>query len=341
MSGDITTPDIDQGVGPSAGVEVMIENTERESNRLKLISRRQEITNFSRVMEYMVSGGMAGVELYWDVSKFPDHYSANGFTAYTRETVAVLQNEALFTQLGDILEIGIGSGIIRLTLATLEPMLKAKPIKKIVRQTMHNEIVNRLVTKTVGGDRSRELAETGELNMLTDDEQFWTALVPWTIVKAAHSLGLISLGANDHIGAPVVFMLKGQALAAAALIITHYGSKHLPDIIDFTRKTFGNVGSLAHRTLEKTDIIVRQLENKTKNSETDIWLENANQNLDSFVAMIENWKKGLSKYDPDKVVDLLWNRIVGERGSNALSRIAVEHEVEASELSVSREEIEK
>lgn len=61
----------------------------------------------------------------------------------------------------------------------------------------------------------------GEL--MSDDATFWTSLLVPLILKAAHSMGWISIfGIHDRVNDPVPHMLVGQIVAAVVLSGFHY-----------------------------------------------------------------------------------------------------------------------
>jgi len=62
---------------------------------------------------------------------------------------------------------------------------------------------------------------------IPDEACFWASLASTVTVKAAHSLGYISLfGIHDHMANPVPEMLFGQGVAAVVLAASHYAGKH-------------------------------------------------------------------------------------------------------------------
>jgi hypothetical protein len=167
---------------------------------------------------------------------------------------------------------------------------------------------------------------------MSDDTQFWTALIPWTVVKAAHSLGLVSLGAHDHIGAPVPHMLIGQAFAVASLVAVHYGTKNAEEIVAFTRDVFNETGKLSIVAQQNFDSRFNQFEQSAKQG-----MSNAGSAIDtklnSLSSMMSSWTKKMDEYDPGKVIpsaDHVWRKILGERVWNALGSIGVENDKDIS-----------
>lgn len=94
---------------------------------------------------------------------------------------------------------------------------------------------------------------------IPDDIQFLASLVPWTIIKAIHSLGYISLfGIHDHMDNPVPGMLFGQAVAATVLTAAHFGIKNRAQIKDFAHKSTALAGNLASRTASLAGMKIKE-----------------------------------------------------------------------------------
>lgn len=333
MSVDQVKPDIDQGLGLSTGAEVLIDNLERESNsvdRLEKTRKRKGILTYERLTEFLLTNTYFGLESYYDIHKVPENYT--WLLGTTRENTPIPnltpEIKQMFDSMGDVLEISVGSGIVRFSLAVVEEIVKTEPIKKIVRNAMSHDGMKKVLTKVIGPEKTDELAISGEIKM-SDDSQFWAALVPWTIVKAAHSLGMISLGANDHIGAPVPHMLIGQAFAVATLAGVHYGTKHSDEIVKMASKVFEDAKKNSQTTLEGLETYAYMAMYGIE----DI-LSDGTKVIEMMSQTMAKWDNKMDNFDPEKIIpsaDLVWRKILGERVWAALGRNAVEHIVEVSE----------
>lgn len=263
------------------------------------------------------------------MTKVPENYT--WLTGITRETAPKLALSPamadMFNSLGDVLEISVGSGIVRFSLAVVEEIVKSEPVKEVVRKAMTHSALNKMVEKTIGLEKTNELSKTGEIKM-SDDTQFWIALVPWTVVKAAHSLGLVSLGAHDHIGAPVPHMLIGQAFAVASLVATHYGTKNAEEIVAITKNIFNKTSMLVNGV--KRDIsndlsqFRRSAEIKSSSASEII-----DARFDSMSRTMDEWMEKMADFDPSKSIpdpEKVWKKILGERIWKSIASINIEHD---------------
>ncbi len=309
-------------------------NPERESkgiDRVEKVRKRWGILTYERLSEFLLTNLFFGVESYYDISKVPENYTPwTGITEATAPKLDLMPETAqMFDSLGDVLEISVGSGIVRFSLAVVEEIVKSEPVKKIVRTAMEHQGLRNLVGKTIGDEKTNELAVSGEIKM-SDDAQFWAALVPWTVVKAAHSLGLISLGANDHVGAPVPHMLIGQAFAVASLVAVHYGTKNAEEIADLTSKIFNKTNKLTGDFQRNINSGLNQFGERTKLKMTDV-SHRIDIKLESISQTMAEWTKKMDEFDPSKVIpspEQVWKKILGERVWNALGRLGVESDVD-------------
>jgi hypothetical protein len=72
---------------------------------------------------------------------------------------------------------------------------------------------------------------------IPDEACFWASLASTVTVKAAHSLGYISLfGIHDHMANPVPEMLFGQGVAAVVLAASHYAGKYNESVKDLASR---------------------------------------------------------------------------------------------------------
>lgn len=189
------------------------------------------LVNPQRAVGYVITCLMYGYEMGHDITLYPEKYrltpdQAGGGPASlpTDPTTRLVIDNS-----GDVLEIAVGSGIIRFLFA----------------------LTNETIRKTTGKE-------------IPDDIQFWASLAPWAFVKAIHSLGYISLGINDHMDNPVPGMLFGQALAATVLIGTHYAVKNREQIKDFAVKSVKTTSELASRTANKTKTKLKETQTAIK-----------------------------------------------------------------------------
>lgn len=305
---------------------------QRESKRIGRVEKarkRYGILTSERLSEFLLTNLFFGLESYYDISKVPENYT--WLTGITRETAPKLAlspaTAEMFNSLGDVLEISVGSGIVRFSLAVVEEIVKSEPVKLVVRNAMKHEALKSLVEKTIGTEKTEELSMSGEIKM-SDDSQFWAALVPWTVVKAAHSLGLISLGAHDHIGAPVPHMLIGQAFAVASLVAVHYGTKNSEEILALTNNIFNKTSELASDVQQNISSGFGKFQRRTKLNMSNAF-DLIDTKFDSMSRTMADWSRKMNEFDPSKVIpspDQVWNKILGERVWNALASMAVEND---------------
>lgn len=309
----------------AGGVEIRRLKVDREER----IRKRIGMLTYERFNEFLLTALFSGTELYFDMEKYLLKMPSNSNYSYLFPKMgeADLSPTVVerFNSMGDIFEITVGSGIIRFSLAIVEEIFKSAPAKLLVRNVMQDNRMQRLGEKLIGTEKISELARTGEITM-SDDAQFWISLVPWTIIKAAHSLGIISLGAHDHIGAAVPHMLIGQAFAVASLVATHYGTKNFDAILGLTKKVFTDLNDSAVSMKQKFDGLGDKVGQNLNDATNGV--DEALFHLDK---KMNDWMMRIDEFDPRKVIpssDQVWKNILGERIWNALGLLGVENEKE-------------
>lgn len=293
------------------------------------VRKRWGILTYERLSEFILTNIFFGLESYYDITKVPENYTE--FFGVTRESVAKLaltpEVANMLNSMGDVLEISVGSGMVRFSLAVVEEILKSGPVKQLVVNTLQHVQFKNLLERSIGKEKTDELSRTGEIKM-SDDAQFWAALIPWTVVKAAHSLGLISLGAHDHIGAPVPHMLIGQAFAMASLIGVHYGTKNSDNIIHVTRDVFCKTKDMANDMRQDLSRRYDGFEATLLQGIAD-HSGSINKQLDAFYQSMEEWTRKMEAFDPGKVVpppEEIYQKVLGERFWKAISAIGIEND---------------
>jgi len=145
-----------------------------------------------RATELLSAQILIGLENLHDINLVPEHYGM------TREQVGKLfvpDNPAVnwaINNIGDIWEISVGFTAMRLGFVAVNEVLKKSKGKEI-----------------------------------PDEACFWASLMTTWTIKAAHSMGWISLmHIHDHMGHPVPGMIFGQGVAAVVLAASHYAAKY-------------------------------------------------------------------------------------------------------------------
>ncbi len=304
--------------------------------RVKEATKQIGILNFQRFFEFVLTGGLAAAEVYFDAGKYPEHYAGFGVTPENAPLQDITPETTEFLDsMGDIMEIGVGSGAIRFSLAVVEQIVKTQPVKDLVRNTVSHVGMKKVLTRIFGLEKTEELAESGEIKM-SDDSQFWAAIVPWTIIKAIHSLGLVSLGANDHIGAPMPSRLIGQVFAVATLVGLHYGVKNAEEIKQMTSQVFDILKNDATHTIDQveTNLYMAKFGVEGLLSDANHAVANMGKKVDNLIDRVTVWKQNMQRFDPDKVIprlDEVAQNWLAERIEIAVEKIAMQHELDKKE----------
>lgn len=146
-----------------------------------------------RATEFFSAQIMMGIEIVHDMQLYPEKYSLepNQVGKFLVPEASPAAKWAM-DHIGDIWEISAGFTAMRLGFVAANEVLK----------------------KTTGKE-------------IPDEACFWASLATTVTVKAAHSLGYISLfGIHDHMANPVPEMIFGQAVAAVVLAASHYAAKY-------------------------------------------------------------------------------------------------------------------
>jgi hypothetical protein len=154
------------------------------------------VSSPTRRREALTAGILSSAEITYDVRKVAREGNEFGntydwFSANSTNVGPLPESEAL-----------------RNTLDTLGDVLEISAAQTVLRAGIY--MLNR--------HAGREL--------LSDEQTFWVSLAVPLVLKAMHSLGLISIfGLHDRTGDPAPQMLIGQAVAATALIGAHYTAR--------------------------------------------------------------------------------------------------------------------
>lgn len=193
---------------------------EKDSEKPKqttFFSLLKETLSRERTTEFLSAHIMAGLELLHDARLYPARYKLRP------DQVGSLPNPetdpvAAWTvdHIGDIWEISAGHTAMRLGFVAVNRFLRSDFIK--------------------------EKVTNGKEVQIPDEVCFWTSLMTTVTVKAAHSLGYISLlGIHDHMDHPVPEMLFGQGVAAIVIAATHYAAKYGEPVKDLASRAIRKI----------------------------------------------------------------------------------------------------
>ena len=306
-----------------------IVSEDAKPNKMGLIDRTGRLVHefFSkptRTTEAISAGIMSQLEIVHDMQLYPTKYGMNPDQV---GTWMVPDNPPAmkwaFDNIGDIWEISVGHGMIRLCLFAVNGMLRSPETVDLQKNILENDKVRNVANKLVGEDRANKLAE-GEALQISDDACFWTSLATTFTIKAIHSMGWISLfGIHDHMDNPVPGMIFGQVVAATALAASHYAAKNHESVRDLAiRAGVGLVakGKSFDKSLQDfTDNLPQILDEKFGATQMRIVkaLDDLSKGADALQERLENWNPASSIPSPEELVD----RVIAFRAARAKKNI--------------------
>lgn len=133
MSRDsITQDDLPFLFAPKVKQDLLSTEQDTNQERVKRVEKAIKqigVLTYTRLSELVVTGFLTATEISFDASRYPEHYKGFGVTPenapYSDASPEMLQG---FDAMGDIFEISIGSGLVRVPLAVVEVMLKTEPV---------------------------------------------------------------------------------------------------------------------------------------------------------------------------------------------------------------------